>query len=67
MKNKLDRWLNADTAVARYDIHDSPLASEDASARRGQRGDVVDVDCVDGYVYVDFGRGAIACTPEEIK
>lgn len=62
-----DYWRSTETAVARRAIHDSPLASVDASARRGERGDVVDVDELDGLVYVDFGRGAIACYPEEIK
>jgi hypothetical protein len=62
-----DYWRSTETAIARRAIYDSPLASVDASARRGERGDVVDVDDADGYVYVDFGRGAIACAPEEIK
>lgn len=60
-------WRGTESAVARYTIPDSPLASDDAGAKRGQRGNVVDVDDVDGYVYVDFGSGAIACAPEEIK
>jgi hypothetical protein len=63
----LDYWRSTETAIARRSIHDSPLASADASARRGERGDVVDVDDLDGLVYVDFGRGAIACYPEELK
>jgi hypothetical protein len=62
-----DYWRSTKTAIARRSIHDSPLASVDASARRGERGDIVDVDDLDGYVYVDFGRGPIACYPEEIK
>lgn len=62
-----DYWRSTETAIARRAIHDSPLANVDSSARRGERGDVVDVDDLDGYVYVDFGRGAIACYPEEIK
>jgi len=67
MKNKLEQWISRSTAVARCTIHDNPLAHVDSTARRGERGDVVDVDTIDGFVYVDFGRGAIACTPEEIK
>ncbi len=62
-----DYWRSTETAISRRAIHDSPLASADASARRGERGNVVDVDEIDGYVYVDFGRGAIACYPDEIK
>ena len=62
-----DYWRSTETAFARRAIHDSPLASADAGAGRGERGNVVDVDEIDGYVYVDFGRGAIACYPEEIK
>jgi hypothetical protein len=60
-------WRSTETAIARHAIPDSPLAGEDSSAKRGQRGDVADVDELDGLVYVDFGRGAIACAPEEIK
>ena len=60
-------WRSTETAIARHAIPDSPLAGEDSSAKRGQRGDVVDVDESDGWVYVDFGRGAIACATEEIK
>lgn len=67
MTTALDRWRNTGTAVARHDIPDSPLATVDAGARRGDRGDVVDVDDLDGYVYVDFGRGAIPCSPDEIR
>jgi len=63
----LDLWRNTATAVARHDIPDSPLAAVDAGAQAGQRGDVVDVDYLDGYVYVDFGRGAIPCYPEELR
>ena len=63
----LDFWANTATAVARHDIPDSPLAEVDAGAQAGQRGDVVDVDYLDGYVYVDFGRGAIPCYPEELR
>jgi hypothetical protein len=60
-------WRSTETAVARHAIPDSPLAEVDGSARRGEQGDVVDVDELNGWVYVDFGRGAIACAPEEIK
>jgi hypothetical protein len=63
----MDYWRGTETAIARRAICDSPLADVDAGARRGERGDVVDVDDLDGLVYVDFGRGAIACYPEEIK
>jgi len=67
MSPELRQWLHRETAVAGHDIPDSPLATVDGSARRGDRGDVVDVDILDGYVYVDFGRGAIPCYPDEIR
>ena len=67
MKNQIDQWLHRETANARCIIYDNPLAEVDSTARRGERGDVVDVDLIDGYVFVDFGRGAIMCLPEEIK
>ena len=66
-KHTIEHWLNANTATARCDIFDSPLAEIDSSARKGELGDVVDVDIVDEYVYVDFGRGAIICALDEIK
>jgi hypothetical protein len=67
MKNQIDQWMHRETAIARCTIYDNPLAAVDSTARRGERGDVVDVDTIDGYVFVDFGRGAIMCLPEEIK
>ena len=67
MSTVFDHWRSREVAIARRRIEDSPLAEVDASARRGQRGEVVDVDGVDGYVYVDFGKGAIACTIDEIR
>jgi hypothetical protein len=67
MKNQIDQWMHRETAIARCKIYDNPLAAVDSTARRGERGDVVDVDFIDGYVFVDFGRGAIMCLPEEIK
>lgn len=45
-------------------IVDSPLAKVDCSAKRGDVGDVEDV--ADGYYWVDFGFGAIACSPNEV-
>jgi hypothetical protein len=63
----IEQWISRSTAVARCTIHDTPLAEVDATALRGERGEVVDVDTIDGYVFVDFGRGAIMCSPEEIK
>jgi hypothetical protein len=62
----LKKWTSANVARARVDIQDSPLATDDASARRGAIGNVEDVDRLSGFIYVDFGRGAIACYPEEL-
>ena len=45
-------------------IADSPLARQDGSAKRGDVGDVEDI--ADGYLWVDFGSGAIACLPDEV-
>lgn len=52
-------------ARARVAISDSPL-SDGADAARGAVGEVCDVDICDGIVFVDFGRGAIACLPSEL-
>ncbi len=52
---------------ARCAIHDSPLAVVDASAHRGEIGYVDDVDSAGELVMVDFGRGSIACTPDELE
>ena len=54
-------------ATARRNIQDSPLAVVDCSARKGDKGDVVDVDESAGLLFVDFGRGAIACSPEDVR
>ena len=43
------------------------LAVVDCSARKGDKGDVVDVDESAGLLFVDFGRGAIACSPEDVR
>ena len=53
--------------TARRNIQDSPLAVVDCSARKGEKGDVVDVDESAGLLFVDFGRGAIACSPEDVR
>lgn len=45
-------------------IADSPLAKIDCSARHGDVGNVEDV--ADGYLWVDFGSGAIACSTNEV-
>jgi len=49
---------------ARCPIADTPLARRDASAARGAVGDVE--DAADGWLWVDFGRGTIACSPDEL-
>jgi hypothetical protein len=50
---------------ARVRIHDSPLAEDDASARQGESGVIVDI--ADGWLFVDFGRGVIICHPDEVS
>lgn len=61
-----DRFLMVDTVRARRRIQDSPLAGMDSGAPRGSLGTVVDIDQCAGLVFVDFGRGAIACDPTEL-
>jgi len=63
----LDSLLGWRKVIARRNIQDSPLAVVDCSARKGDRGDVVDVDESAGLLFVDFGRGAIACSPEDVR
>ena len=63
----LDSLLGWRKVIARRNIQDSPLAVVDCSARKGDRGDVVDVDESAGLFFVDFGRGAIACLPEDVR
>ena len=53
--------------TARRNIQDSPLAVVDCSARRGDKGEVVDYDDSAGLLFVDFGRGAIACSPKDVR
>ncbi len=62
-----ERFVMVDRVRARQRIQDSPLvAGVDGSATKGQIGNVVDVVPCDGLVFVDFGRGAIACAPDEL-
>lgn len=68
MKLRTNGWeLVGKRVKAIVDIEDSPLASEDGSCKRGAIGECEDFSEVDGLLYVDFGRGAIACYPEEVK
>jgi hypothetical protein len=52
--------------VARSRIEDNPLAEMDSSANSGDTGLCEDYSECDGLIYVDFGRGAIACYPNEV-
>lgn len=63
----LDSLLGWRKVIARRNIQDSPLAVVDCSARKGDKGNVVDVDESAGLLFVDFGRGAIACSPEDVR
>jgi len=63
----LDSLLGWRKVIARRNIQDSPLAVVDCSARKGDKGNVVDVDESAGLFFVDFGRGAIACSPEDVR
>lgn len=61
-----DRFLMVDTVRARRRIEDSPLSAPPAPAARGSIGSVEDIDGSGELVFVDFGRGAIACAPDEL-
>jgi hypothetical protein len=54
-------------ARAARPVSDSPLAPIDGSVRAGAIGEVCDVDGCNEVVFVDFGKGAIACTPDELE
>lgn len=54
--------------TARRDIPDSPLSKMDDSAKKGERGLVVDVDHANQVVFVEFGnKGAIAVSLEDLS
>ena len=53
--------------VAACAIADNPLAHEDSSARCGEVGYIDDIDYAGELIMVDFGRGSIACSPNELK
>lgn len=53
--------------IAAADIPDSPLAEEDAGARKGERGEIQDTDPQAGHLFVDFGRGALLCDLDELR
>lgn len=61
----LEDWICAPQHWARAvrSIADTPGYP---AARRGDVGEVCDVDVCDGYVFVDFGAGAMPCEPDEI-
>ena len=59
--------MHGERVVARCDIADNPLAHEDSSARKGEVGYIDDLDFAGDMVMADFGRGSIACSPNELK
>ncbi len=63
--NLADYWPGQ-RVIARYRIEDSPLAREDGSAKSGDEGWIDDIDYAGGLLMVDFGRGSIAVSPEEV-
>lgn len=62
----LEEARQGQSVEAVQDIHDCPLASLTAGARRGAVGTVEDIDSAAGYLLVDFGSGAIVCAPHEV-
>lgn len=56
----------SDLVIALDDIPDCPASREDSSAHRGDHGVIDDYDDCAGLFFVDFGRGSIACSPDEI-
>lgn len=58
-------FWDGQTVRARRSILDSPLTDYDGSARRGDVGAIQEI--ADGWLFVDFGRGAILCHPDEIE
>lgn len=62
---RLDRLGSTTYVTARVDIADNPVARVDSSATAGEVGVVCDES--DGLLWVDFGRGAIACLPREVE
>ena len=49
------------------DIADCPSSREDSSAMKGDIGELQSVDELEGYLFVDFGRGAILCLLSEVR
>jgi hypothetical protein len=57
-------WENQ-KVKAKARIYDSPLTEEDGGAHKGEVGIIVEI--CDGWIFVDFGRGAIICHPDEVE
>ena len=64
--SSIDHLMQERFVKARHQIIDSPLSLSDSSVKRGQRGEIVDLDFSANLIFVDFGNGAIACTPDEV-
>lgn len=60
-----DYWMGQ-LVIARRAIADNPLSKVDSSAKAHEMGRIDDIDFCCGLVMVDFGKGSIACLPEEL-
>lgn len=65
-KFMLDDYWPGQLVIARRAIADNPLSKVDSSAKANEMGRIDDVDRCCGLIMVDFGKGSIACTPEEL-
>jgi hypothetical protein len=63
----MDEFIDCERVRAVRRIFDNPLAKHPSDVERDEIGDVQDVLRVDGLVVVDFGRGAVLCSPDEIR
>ncbi len=57
---------NSVRVYAKRDIHDSPCSKVDGGAKRGEVGWIDDYDSAAELFFVNFGRGSIACEPDEL-
>ncbi len=61
-----ESFLSAHFVRAVRRIEDSPLSDRPSPAAAGACGSIADIDLANDIVFVDFGAGAIACSPDEI-
>ncbi len=65
-KFQLEDYAHGQLVVARHDIRDNPAARKDSSCKAHDMGRIDDIDFCCELIMVDFGKGSIACTPEEL-